>query len=672
MTFNILNTTKFIIITLSIISSQLYSQKFEKLKAKADAKFWQGEYYTASQLYKKAYKKTKNKKEKADINFTIGDCFKYIRDIKQAEAYYKKAMKMNDKEPLIILNYANMLRISGKYEEAQTEYENFLKFIPGDARGTNGLTACSLAQEWIKNPSRYIVSEINAINSKFNDFSPVYDSRKDYNTILFTSNRDNATGTKTSGIIGDKFFDIFEVKLDRKGKWGDPTPLDTLINSEFDEGVPTLNEKSNEMYFTKCKIESKAKVGCQIYKTTKQGGFWGACELVQIVGDSISIGHPSLSKDEKTLYFASKELGGEGGTDLFKVTREKKGGTWGKPINLGPAINSPNDELFPYIREDDVLFFSSDREPSMGGLDIYKAYKNKDSILVVENMQFPINSNYDDFGIVFQGVEEKGLFSSARKGGKGGIDILAFHIPPLEFSLAGIAKDKDTDAMLEGVIVKLVGSDGTIFRDTTKAEKGFSFKLKPKTDYIYIASKEGYFNYKGTFSTDSLERSQVIASNILLSSVAKTIELPNIEYDFAKWDLRESSKTALNQLVTTLNDNPTITIELLSHSDMIGNDSTNLVISQKRAQSVVDYLISKGIEAERLVAKGYGETRPKVADKELNQKYNFIPTGSTLNEAFIESLIDEKQKDICNQLNRRTEFKVLSTNFFSNKQKGTP
>ncbi|OFX17260.1 MAG: hypothetical protein A2033_00310 [Bacteroidetes bacterium GWA2_31_9] len=661
----------FISTLLLIISITGFSQKVNKIRTKADNKFFEGEYYVASQIYRKVYKKTKNKSDKAEINYLIADCYRYARDVKQAENFYKKAMKMNDKDPLVVLNHANMLRILGDYEASSKEYSNYLILVPGALKGLQGFEACSLAVEWTNNPTRYIVEEMGSLNSKLNDFSPTYDSRKDYNSIYFTSNRDKTTGKKISGIIGDRFTDIFEVQKDRKGKWSEPTPLDTLVNSEYDEGTPALNSKANEMLFTKCKIEKKNKHGCQIYKSAKQGADWGECESLQIVGDSVSIGHPSISADEKTLYFASRELGGSGGADLFKVTRDGKSGKWTVPINLGDSINSPSDELYPFIRDDGILYFSSDREISMGGLDIYKAYVDEDSVLKVENMKYPINSNADDFGIIFQGSNEKGLFSSARKGGRGGIDIYSFYIPPLEFSVTGIIKDEDTGEPIEGVVVKLVGSDGTIFRDTTKAEVGFTFKLKPKTDYLYIASKLGYFNGKGSVTTNLLDRSQVLKTEATLSSIAKTIELPNIEYDFAKWDLRESSKSSLDILVTTLNDNPSLTVELMSHSDMIGNDSINLVVSQRRAQSVVDYIISKGIESERLVAKGYGKTQPKVADKSISTKYPFIPEKTVLGDDFINTLTDSSQKDICNQFNRRTEFKVLSTTYVPSKSKKT-
>ncbi|OFX59583.1 MAG: hypothetical protein A2046_04195 [Bacteroidetes bacterium GWA2_30_7] len=664
------NIIKIFISTILLIISLIgFSQKVNKLRTKADNKFFGGEYYAASQLYRKVYKKTKNKSDRAEINYLIADCYRYSRDIKQAENFYKKAMKMNDKAPLVVLNHANMLRCLGDYEASALEYKNYLSLVPLDLKGLQGFNACSLAVEWTNNPTRYIVEEMGALNSKFNDFSPTYDSRKDYNSIYYTSNRDKTTGKKISGIVGDRFTDIFEIQKDRKGKWSEATPLDTLVNSDFDEGVPVLNSKANEMYFTKCKIEVKKKNGCQIYTSSKQGADWGECTSLQLVGDSISIGHPSLSADEKTLYFSSRELGGSGGADIFKVTKEGKGGKWGAPINLGDSINSPSDELFPFIREDGILYFSSDREISMGGLDIYKAYVDEDSIFRVENMKYPINSNADDFGIVFQGSNEKGLFSSARKGGKGGIDIYSFYIPPLEFSVTGIIKDEDTGEQLVGAVVKIVGSDGTIFRDTTKIDVGFSFKLKPKTDYLYIASKPGYFNGKGNVTTNLLDRSQVLKTEATLSSIAKTIELPNIEYDFAKWDLRESSKSALDTFVTTLNDNPTLTIELMSHSDMIGNDSINLVVSQKRAQSVVDYIISKGIDSDRLVAKGYGKTQPKVADKNISTLYSFIPEKTVLNEDFINSLAEKNQQDICNQFNRRTEFKVLSTTYIPSKSK---
>ncbi|HBF88625.1 MAG TPA: hypothetical protein DDX39_08290 [Bacteroidales bacterium] len=633
-----------------------------KTKIKADEKFYKKEYYTAYNLYKRSLKKTESKNDKFEIYMLMGDCYKYMRNPKEAIKHYKKALKGNNNLADIIYSYAQMLIMEMKYDLAIEQFNTLLTINPGDKKAIEGIETCKLVQDWVNNPTQYVIDNMKPLNSKMDDYCPTLNARKDYNEIIFTSTRQEATGKKINGISGVENADLFEASMDRKGIWGEPTKFDTLVNTYDDDGAGILNDKANELYFTCCKNVKNKQVGCQIFKSAKKGGYWDKAEIIPIVGDSISIGQPSLTEDENTLYFSSRELGGIGGADIWKVT--KTDGGWGVPENMGSQINSEYDELFPFIRNDGVLFFSSDRQPSIGGLDIFKAYKDKNDSMIVENMKYPINSHADDFGIVFKGTKEDGLFSSGRKGSVGGIDIYSFVIPPLQFTLSGLAKDEDNGQFLAGVAIKLIGSDGRAYKDTTNIEEGkYSFELKPNTEYIYIASLEGYFNYKGKISTDSLERSQIIATDIVMSSVAKTIELPNIEYDFGSAKLRDSSKIALDILVETLNDNPTITIELLSHSDMVGPDSTNMKLSQQRAQSVVDYLISKNIDQNRLSPKGCGESTPKVINDEFAKKYPFLTAGTILNPEFIEKLLDEKQKEICNQLNRRTEFKVLSTSY---------
>lgn len=660
-------TSLFIFFTfIQVVSAQ------NKTKEKADEKFLKNEYFSAYNLYKRALKKTESKNEKYEVYMLMGDCFRFMRDPKQANKHYKKALKGNNNLADITYNHAMMLIMENKIDEALEQFNALLAITPGDKKALDGIESCRLAKEWIENPTQYEIENLKPLNSKMDDYCPTMNARKDYSEIIFTSTRQEATGKKINGITGVENADLFGAKMDRKGKWSEPEKFDTLVNTYDDDGAGILNEKANELYFTCCKNVKNKQIGCQIYKSSKKGGYWDKAEIVPIVGDSVSIGHPSLSEDELTIYFSSRELGGIGGADIFKATRSDKNGAWGAPENLGSEINSENDELFPYIRQDGVLYFSSDRQPSMGGLDIYKAYKDKNDSLIVENMKYPINSHADDFGIVFKGSSEDGLFSSGRKGTVGGMDIYSFVIPPLQFTLSGLAKDEDTGDFLPGVAIKLIGSDGRTYKDTTDIEEGkYSFELKPNTEYIYIASLEGYFNFKGKISTDSLDRSQIIASDIVMESVAKTIELPNIEYDFGSSKLRDSSKLALNVLVETMNDNPTITIELLSHSDMVGADSTNMILSQQRAQSVVDYLISKKIDADRLSPKGYGESMPKIINIETAAKYDFLNEGVVLKPEYIESLTDEKQKEICNQLNRRTEFKVLSTTYTPKKIKVT-
>jgi peptidoglycan-associated lipoprotein len=381
------------------------------------------------------------------------------------------------------------------------------------------------------------------------------------------------------------------------------------------------------------------------------------------------VAHPAITPDELTLYFVSDMAGGIGGKDIWKVTRSNEGDEWSKPENMGPEINTVDDEMFPFMHPDGTLYFSSNGRIGLGGLDIYMAKKNEDGTWKVENMKYPINSSADDFGIVFEKEMERGFFSSSRKG-RGNDDIYSFVLPPLKFNVIGEVRDDKTDMVLPEASIKSIGSDGITLEATSDQEGIFRFTLKPNTDYVFVATKTGYLNGKERETTKGLDKSQDINVVIYLSNIAETIELSNsnVFYDFARWDLRPEAMVSLDQLIETLNDNPSVTIELMSHTDSRGSDQDNIELSQKRAQSVVDYLILKGIDPVRLSAKGYGESQPKVVTKRMNEQYPFLRTGSTLTETYINSLPNTEQQEIAHQFNRRTEFRVLRTDYIPPKE----
>jgi peptidoglycan-associated lipoprotein len=378
--------------------------------------------------------------------------------------------------------------------------------------------------------------------------------------------------------------------------------------------------------------------------------------------DSLIAAHPSITKDGLTLYFVSNLAGGFGNKDIWKVTRLRQGDAWSKPVNLGPDINTSGDELFPYIREDGTLYFSSDGLIGMGGLDIFKATPQPDGSWMVQNMKPPINSFADDFGIAFEDGNEKGIFSSTRKG-KGNDDLYTFELPPLRFNVTGLVKDEKAGTPITGSVVQLIASDGSNLQSETGTGGDFKFALKPGVDYIFLASKRGYLNGKEKETTKGQDKSRDFMVTILLTAIDRPVDLPNILYDFDKWDLRPESMVSLDKLVETLIDNPNVTIEIMSHTDTRNTDEYNLILSQKRAQSVVDYLVSKGIELERLTAKGYGKSSTKVVDAGIVVQYPFLKTGIQLTEQFVNSLPNDEQKEIAHQINRRTEFKVLRTDY---------
>ncbi|PID93097.1 MAG: hypothetical protein CSA96_00595 [Bacteroidetes bacterium] len=655
---NNMRITSLALLALMLFSVPALSQKKQK-DSRAQAAFEAGEYFEAIDLYKTAYNKISDKALKTTILFRIGECYRILGDARSAELWYKKAIRDDFQNPLLYLRYGQMLLVGEKYDDARAQFEVYKELVPEDPRGQVGIESCEAAALWSENPTGYIVENMRYFNSRQRDFSPAY-VNEGANEVYFTSTREDATGNATHGATGQNFADIFSSTMDRKGKWSVPVPVASL-NSEFEDGSPCVSSDFSTIYFTRCKKGKNEQLGCKIYMATTEGGEWGeASELFPEFGDSLTTAHPAISPDGATLYFVSDMPGGLGENDIWKVSKD--GGSWGKPVNLGEDINTPGNELYPYVHADGTLYFSSDSRVGLGGLDIYKAWQDETGGWIVENMKPPINSSEDDFGIAFEAEFERGFFSSARKG-RGNDELFSFVLPPLEFSVVGVVKDERNDQLLSGAKVKSVGSDGITVEATTAEDGSFRFMLKPSTDYVFIASQEGYLNGKERESTRGLDQSKDFEVTVYLASTSDVIELPNIFYDFAKWDLRPESMVSLDNLVETLDDNPNITIELMSHTDSRGTPVDNQELSQKRAQSVVDYLISKGIAADRLQAKGYGESQPKVVDEKVKGLYAFLSVDDVLTEEFINQLDGVDLQEKAHQVNRRTEFRVLSTDY---------
>ena len=610
----------------------------------ADESFARGEFYTAIMQYKKAYSKERNNVAKARFIFQTAECYKGVNDTKQAEIWYKKAVKVKYPDPLAILYLAESKKSNGKYDEALVEFQNYSNKVPNDSRGSDGIKSCELAQKWIEDPSRYEVYNAIALNSTDADFSPGF-SKRGFKAIIFTSSRSGSTGTDIDGTTGQNYTDLWQSKRDSKGSWSTPTLIGEGINTNDNEGVSIMDSKFRILYFTRCPIIKDKEVNCKILFSKKKGVSMGDGEEIPLGPDTITFGHPSLTKDGLKLFFSSNLSGGYGGKDIWMVSRENKKSEWGEPFNLGPDVNTISDEMFPFIHEDGSLYFASNGIPGMGGLDIFMTLYKDNYWGNVTNLKYPINSEGDDFGIVFEGLSNQGYFTSNRKGGKGGDDIYQFISPDLAFTLQGVVTDFDTKKILVGATVVLVGDDGTSEEQLTDEVGSYFYQLKPNTNYDITASMVKYLSENGKETTVGLETSTDLRRDFELKSIKKPIELPNILYDLDKWDLRPESKEALDGLVKTLNDNPTIVIKIMSHTDTRADDRYNESLSQKRAQSVVDYLIENGIASDRLEAKGYGEKRLIFSDTKIKK------------------LKTEEEKEAAHQKNRRTEFEVLRTDY---------
>ncbi len=621
-----------------------------------------GEYYKSIEDCRKAYKAIKDKKQKAELQFKIAEAYYNIGQYRLAESYYKSALLRNAGGDLIYLHYAEVLRAGGKYEEAILNYNLYLNSVPNDERALSGIESCKTAKEWIKTPTRYQVNTMKEINSTSNDYSAAYAGVRD-NEIYFTSSRKGVTGKKKNPITGEYYADIFKVSFNlQKNRWDKPQLVDLTqqINTYDEDGAASFASDGTVMYFTRCRYDKDQERGAEIYTSTLLSGIWSRPERVDIGRDSLMVAHPSVSRDGKTIYFVSDRPGGIGNKDIW-MAEKTPAGTWGKAVNPGKEINTSGDEMFPFIRENGELYFASNSHPGLGGLDVFKAVKDQDGKWIVENMKSPINSTGDDFAISFYPGEERGLFSSNREGSRND-DIYSFNLPPKIYAVSGDIFNKDNGARVDGASVRLIGTDGTMLR--IKAEGGkFQFKLKPEVEYVLAAYKKGFLNAKATASTLGLSEGKEFQLKFELIPVDKPISIDNIYYEFGKWDLLPESKNSLDSLAALLTLNPTTVIELMAHTDCIGDEASNSALSQKRAQSVVYYLISKGIQAGRLVAKGYGETAPKTVTKMLAQKYPFLKQGKELSCSYIESLKDKDQQEICHQINRRTEFKVISSEY---------
>ncbi len=632
----------------------------------ADAAFASGNYYDAIPLYKKAFAKENKKDKKAEIVFRTAECYRLTGAVPDEIVWYDKAVKAGYKDPIAILYYADALKQSGKYDESIVQYTNFKKASPGDARGDIGIQSCVLGQKWKDKPRRYKVENLSPLNTKYSDFAACFGSR-DHRTLVFSSTRQEAVGSSDDGVTGEKFSDLFEATVDKKGKWSSPKPLDPLINTINNEGAAAFDKKFNDMYFTRCILE-KGKINlCAIYLTHKKGQTWDIPVALKIGnGDSATIGHPCLSPDDQTLYFSAYLPGGFGGKDIWMCNYDKKKKTWSEPINLGNKVNTAGDEMYPFMGNDGVLYFASNGLPGMGGLDIFKTKMSGSNWDEPVNMQYPINSPYDDFAFISDTNNTHGYLTSNRDGGKGSDDIYEWTLPPLVFTLSGHVYDVDTKANVEGASIELFGSDGTTNAVKTDKTGAYKYTLNAETAYKISATMKDYLNQFSEVTTKGLEQSKDFVADFYIKSIAKPFELKGILYDVDKWFLRLEAKLVLDTVVKVLNDNPDIVVEIGSHTDARPTRITNDTLSKNRAESVVSYLVEKGIDSLRLVPKGYAATQPRVIDADLASTSHF-KAGDVMDMNYINKLKTKELKEEAHQLNRRTEFKVLSHSYVKGK-----
>lgn len=649
-----------------IMSALCACSNAERTTRRADAAMAIGEYQEAASLYRRAYMQTspRERASRGVLAYKMGEAYRSFGNVGRALAAYKNAERFGDVDSLLLRKQGDMLRYAGNYKGAEEKYKAYLEKNPEDVLALAGYRSSQKAPVIREASSAYTVKLDKNFSSSRADYCPAFSDRNG-SAVYFSSTRNSGTGGQMSGITGTKSGDIYCLKKDEKGHWKSPEAAEGELNSEWDEGAACFTEDGNTMYFTVCRSDPQYPRMAEIWTSTRNDAKWGKPQALKITADTLSsYAHPALSPDGKWLYFVSDMPGGYGGYDLWRASVVGGHGIGGVE-NLGPEINTPGNEMFPAFRPSGELYFSSDgREPNLGGLDLYRA---KEDTLTkhweVAHLPYPMNSNGDDFGITFEGLHNRGFFSSNRaSAGRGWDKIYSFSFPEILLSVKGWVYEQDGYELPEAVVY-MVGNDGTNMKIGVNLEGSFEQPLAPGGKYLFLATCRGYLNYRAELTVDSLaQKEHQYVLQFPLPSISIPVLVRGVYYEFDKADLTDNSREALDRLVKVLKENPNITIELSAHCDYRGRAEYNERLSQRRAESVVKYLTEHGIEAERLTAKGYGESQPKTVSKKMTEKYPFLHENDVLTEEFILKLNPEQQ-EVCNSLNRRTEFRVLRTTY---------
>lgn len=682
-------STIYHIVAVVVVAMAVIACGTDRHMKKAEKYLAIGEYYDAATEFKKAYQSTstKEREKRGQRALKMARCYAKINQTQSAMGGYRNAIRYKQAELDDQLAYARLLLKNGEYKNAakelqavkdtlqahgewyrSTEGTNKSKKLTDRAQLTeNGLISAQNAPQWKEQGSRYTVKRMDVFNSRRADYSPMLFG-DDFDRLYFTSTRNDAQGDELSGITGTKPADIFVSEKDDKGKWSRPEVVQGGLNTDYDEGACSFSADGREMYLTVCQTDPSYPRYAQIMKSSRSDASWGKPSEVKISSDTLSgYAHPAISPDGQWLYFCSDMPGGKGGLDIWRVRLTTSG--MGGVENLGDPINTPGDEMFPAFRPNGDFYFSSNGHPGMGGLDIFIATIDpKTRRYVLEHPGYPLNSQGDDFGMTFEGPYNRGYFCSNRGDGRGWDHIYSFENPEIVQAIKGWVYEMD-GYELTAAEVHLVGDDGTNETLSVRSDGSFTYVVTPGVSYVMLATCKGFLNHKEELCVEQAEESEEYVLQFPLASITAPVLIDNIFYDFDKATLRPESTQALDELVNLLNENPNVTIELSAHCDYKGPAAYNKRLSQRRAESVVNYLIEHGIAADRLTPVGYGKEKPKKVNKKVVAKHKFLKEGDVLTEEFIQKL-NEKEQEECNQLNRRTEFTVLRTTYGMFDEKG--
>ncbi len=629
-----------------------------KLITDANNSFLRKEYFTATEKYRLANQKVKDKSQKPALFFNLAESYRLMGDYTKAAIWYKNAIRSGCKDSIVEMLYADALRGAGKSEEAKPIYEAEVKKASKNVRAVNGMESIRHIQQWKEVQELYLIENLKSVNSVSNDLAVQVLPAKDQ-TICLRSSREDIPDKRINPATGQKFAGFFISAFDSaKQKWSVPTLLKepASVNSPAEELALNFDPSSQLVVFTREVKQPLKQAVSQMFFMLKTGGQWTNPELVPFTKDGADYLQPMITLDGKTLWFASNRSGGKGGFDIWKSTISGAG-AFSDPENAGGEINTLGNEVCPFQKPNGFLYFSSDFHGGIGGFDIFQAQKNNSDKWQIEQLPPPVNSAGDDLGILFSGNEEKGFFSSNRKGSRG-FDIYSFYLPPKLFQCFGKIHDSETDSVLSDVNIRIVGSDGSS-QKIRSVNGRFQASLNPGNDYAIVVFANGYLNAQAKVSTRGLRQAKEFEVDIKPVPTNKPIRIDNINYELGKWELLPQAKSSLDKLIDLLKLNPGAVIEISSHTDDLGDDQFNLELSEKRAASVVQYLKERGIPDKNLKARGYGESAPMKVTQKIAKTYSFLHEGSLLNAGTIDNLENEKLKEIARGLNRRTEFRVL-------------
>ena len=618
---------KLYILLILFVGVAMSAQAQTDKTAKADKLYEQLRYVDAAEAYEKLIK---NGVRTQHVYTQLGDSYFYNSDFKNAEKNYARAIK-NDPQVETLYRYAQSLKASQKYDLSNTIMNQFASLKPGDDR----------AKEYKSNPN-YIneilgmkvgfTTKSHKFNTEASDFSALQVGSK----LYFSSARNENRGKY--GWNKEPYLDIYEAIIDDAGVVGKPELVNGEVNTKYHEGTLDITPDGKYMFFTRVDyykgdyekaVDGESKLN--IYRALNAGGEWRDVATTSLESKEYGVGHPSITKDGKSIYFASQAPDGLGGTDIYKA--DLKDGVISNPVNLGPSVNTAGDDSFPYIADDNTLYFSSNGHLGLGGLDVFKYTDGQ-----VTNMGSPVNSSLDDFGFSYSEATGKGYVSSNRDGGQGGDDVYGIErIEICEVAVSVTAVDAKTGMPIPGAIVSLQdGNNNTMPGQTTDANGKAVFTTDCNLELTARGAKDKYESGEATLSVAEEETAMV---EVLMVPEPEIVEdkiiLNKIYFDLDNSDIRPDAALELDRLVGLMKKYPTLEILAETYADIRGSDDYNLALTERRSESIIKYVASQGVDASRLTAAGRGEANPMVdcaskkctsAEYELSRRSEFTIT----------------------------------------------